>query len=165
MAGSSGSKRRFSPNGPLLFSEEWPPASRLVKVRERNERPDNVASVFERSMAEAPNYRVEGWAGQGLVADRRCFSGVFAAMTIWGKAVSRSGNATRIRGSVSQSRENADKIQHVGGEAMKSELVQKDVSWRVQKSSSTSSSSGSSSSGGGSSSSNSSSIIIWSCMY
>lgn len=65
-----GSNKVFNPNGPLPSSDDWPPGSRLVRVRERKERPEDVASVFERSIAETPSYMLEDCASQGFVVDR-----------------------------------------------------------------------------------------------
>ena len=62
MAGFTGSNRVFNPKGPLPSSDDWPPTSRLVRVRERKERPDEVAVVLERSIVETANNLVQAHA-------------------------------------------------------------------------------------------------------
>lgn len=68
-AGLSGSNKVFNPNGPLPSSDDCSPSSRLVRVRERKERPEEVAFVFERSMAETPLSRLSDRASQRHVED------------------------------------------------------------------------------------------------
>ena len=71
MAGVSGSNSVLNPNGPFPSSPDWPLSLRLASVRERKERPEEVASVFERSMVETPRCQLEGCGSRWYGEDRR----------------------------------------------------------------------------------------------